>query len=135
MSTFLSTRLTKKDVESMYLKTLMAAQGQFPDVLKRVMYDKTGNIIATGIINASRIIANTEMLPVPEDKKSSRFFESLRCIFDERVAAMETATSADIKNNILNDVLNQMKKSITKKGYNPKIESIFIKQVFPGKGV
>jgi hypothetical protein len=129
--TLLSTRLSKKEVESMYVKTLMAAQGIFPDVLKRVMYDKTGNLLQTGVINASRIIANTDMLPVPEDKKSARFFEALHCIFEERIIAMETSTSFDIKNNIVHDVLNQMKKSITRKGYNPKIESIFIKQVFP----
>lgn len=131
MSTFLTTRLPKKDVEAMYLKTLMSGQEMYPDVLKRVMYDKTGNLTPSGAINASRIIANTDMLTLAEEKKSARYFEALRFIFEERVIAMEEATSYDIKNNIISDVLNQMKKSITKKGYNPKIESIFVKQVFP----
>jgi hypothetical protein len=132
MMTFLATRLSKKDVESMYLKTLMAAQGRYPDVLKRVMYDKSGSLIPAGVINASRIIANTDMLPLPEEKKSSRFFEALRAVFEERVISMETSTSYDIKNSIITDVISQMKKSITKKGYNPKIESIFVKQIIPG---
>jgi hypothetical protein len=131
MSTFLSTRLSKKDVEAMYVNSLMTGQNKYPDVLKRVMYDKTGNPTQGGAINASRILANADMLPVTEEKKSARFFEALRYVFDERVIAMEAATSYDIKNSIISDVLNQMKKSITKKGYNPKIESIFIKQVFP----
>lgn len=131
MLTLLSTRLNRKDVETMYVKSLMAGQSMYPDVLKRVMYDKTGNLTLTGAINASRIIANADMLPVSEEKKSTRFYEALRFLFEERVIVMETATSYDIKNNIISDTLNQMKKSITKKGYNPKIESIFIKQIFP----
>jgi hypothetical protein len=131
MLTFLSTRLSRKDVEAMYLKSLMTGQNKYPDVLKRVMYDKTGNLTPSGAINASRIIANADMLPVTEEKKSARFFEALRFLFEERVISMETATSYDIKNSIISDTLNQMKKSINKKGYNPKIESIFIKQIFP----
>jgi hypothetical protein len=131
MSTFLATRISKKDVEVMYLKTLNLGQNQYPDVLKRVMYDKAGSLVANGTINASRIIANADMLPMSEEKKSARFFEALRFIFEERVIAMEAVTSYDIKNNIISDVLNQMRKSITRKGYNPKIESIFVKQIFP----
>ncbi|HRU38784.1 MAG TPA: hypothetical protein P5511_02815, partial [Candidatus Goldiibacteriota bacterium] len=121
----------KKDIEAMYAKTLMSGQNTYPDVLRRVMYDKTGNMLPGGGINASRIIANTDMLPLAEEKKAARFFEALRFVFEERVTAMETATSYDIKNGIISDVLNQMKKSITRKGYGPKVESIFLKQVFP----
>lgn len=131
MSTFLNTRLSKKDVENMFVKSLMTGQNKYPGVLKRVMYDKEGNLNPAGSINASRIIANTDMLPMAEEKKSAMFFEALHFIFEERVIAMEAATSYDIKNNIISDVLNQMRKSITRKGYTPKVESIFIKQVFP----
>jgi len=44
---------------------------------------------------------------------------------------MEAKTSGDIKNQIMSEVKDKMKKSIERKGYGPKIVSIFTKQIIP----
>jgi len=131
MSTFLVTRLNQAEVEKMYTKTLVKVADANPGILKRSMYDMSGNPTKGGILNVKRVLANVNGLVDPEEKKGPKLFEALRKIFDERVIEMEIATSTDIKNKIMSDVINKMEKSIERKGYGLKIKSIFMKQIIP----
>ncbi|HDQ25120.1 MAG TPA: hypothetical protein ENN43_00025 [bacterium] len=132
MNSILSARLSKKEVDSVFYDALLRALDRHPAVLKRVMYDKTGNPMPGGMLNTSRLIANTDMLEAKdEEQRAPKMFEALRAVFEERLAMIEKLTSADIRNKIALDTLNHMKKSMSRKGYGIKTESIFIKQIFP----
>jgi hypothetical protein len=142
LSTLLTARLNKKDVESIFYRTLTIVANNYPEILKRSMYDKNGNQLPGGILNTSRVIANVELMNVTENKSSeesivaeekatSKFLEALKAIFIERLITVEKLTNSDIKNKLYSDVMNQMKKSIMKKGYGTKISNMFFNNVFP----
>ncbi len=142
LSTLLSARLNKKDVELIFFRTLTIVANDYPEILKRSMFDKNGKTLPGGMLNASRVIANVELIDVvgnktpeeikiSEEKVTSRFLEALKSLFRERIESIEKLTSPDIKDKLFSDVMNQMKKSIMKKGYGTKISGMFFNQVFP----
>ncbi|MCX8093148.1 MAG: hypothetical protein N3E50_03165 [Candidatus Goldbacteria bacterium] len=142
LSTLLSTRLNKKDVESVFSKTINVVADNYPEILRRSMYDKNGNPLPSGVLNISRIIANVELINIGENKSleeskiaeekiTLRFLEALKTLFSERLRSIEKITNSEIKNKLFFDVINQMKKSIMKKGYSAKITEMFFNQVFP----
>jgi hypothetical protein len=131
MYSYLTMRLSRKDIEFMYTESVETATDKHPEILKRALYDKNGNPMPGAALNISRIVANVNMLQLPDDKKARKMVEALHAVFDERLVKIEVKTSNDIKNKMITDLLAAMKKSIIKKGYNPKIESIFMKQIVP----
>lgn len=131
MYSYLTMRLNRKDIETMYNESVETVTDRYPEILKRALYDKNGNQMPGAALNTSRITANVNMLQLPEDKKAGKMIEALRAVFDERLAGIEKKTGNDIKNKMLSDLTAAMKKSITKKGHNAKIESIFMKQLVP----
>ncbi len=131
MSVFLAKRLKQKEVDSIFKATLAAAVEKFPGILRKSVYDFRGELTKTGELNTSRVISNVKALPAPPEKRPEMMFEALRFIFAERVRKMEAKTSGDIKKQIMGEVTDKMKKSIERKGYGPKIVSIFIKRIIP----
>jgi len=131
MNVFLVKRLNRQDVDAVYVKTLEKAAEKFPDVLRKTMYDMKGDAAKNGAINTSRAMSNVNSLPLAEDKKPRKMFEALKFLFEERVIQMELKTSPEIKNQVIAEVLDKMKKSMERKQYAPKIQSIFLKQIMP----
>ncbi len=135
MYSYLTMRLNRKDIEMLYTDSVETATDKYPEILKRALYDKNGNPMPGAALNISRITANVNMLQLPEDKKARKMIEALHAVFDERLIKIEIKTSNDIKNKMVSDLIAAMKKSIVKKAYNPKIESIFMKQLVPSTTV
>jgi len=127
----LTGRLDEKDVYNIFLKTAFSSSKKYYDILGKVFTDKNGKMLEKGKINIQQILNNYGVLKETVEIKNKKLLLALRDILDERLIAIELATSLDIKNSILSDFFQRLDKLVKFSKYKKEIVDIFIKQVIP----
>jgi hypothetical protein len=127
----LSGKTGKKAAQTIFFRAVLEAEKKMPEVLKRVITDKNGNLKNDGILEAARLIANINALQMGEPEKAAKFTAGLREIFDGRIIAAEVATNLEIKHAMVSDLITKIKQMMQKGAFGKKINDLFMSQVVP----
>ncbi|MFP4466342.1 MAG: hypothetical protein ACLFP1_04760 [Candidatus Goldiibacteriota bacterium] len=127
----LSKIIKKKPVATMFLKTLEKAMKNNPDILKKADVDRKNKTKGNGSIEPARIFSNMNALAAPEDKKTVKFFNALKDIFEERIIATELAAGIETKDEVMSNIVIQSEKFFAKKEFSKKLQKIFKEHVLP----
>ena len=127
----LSARTDKKTAQNIFFKAVLTAEKKMPEVLKRVITDKNGNLKSDAVLESARYVANINALQLPEPQKAAKFTAGLREIFDERIIAAEVATNIQAKEFMIGELITKLNQVILKGAFGKKINDLFMGQVVP----
>jgi hypothetical protein len=131
LALLLSKLMRRNPVDTMFLKTLEKAMEKFQDVLKKVDCNQYGKVRTDGSIEVARLAANLNAMYMPEGKKTEKFLNALKDIFEERLIAVELALGIETKDEILSNLLMQAEKVFSKKEYQQRLRDIFNEYIIP----
>ncbi len=131
LALLLSKLMRRNPVDTMFLKTLEKAMEKYPDVLKKVDCNQYGKVRADGSIEVARLAANLNAMYMPDDRKTEKFLNALKDIFEERLIAVELALGIETKDEILSNLLMQAEKVFSKKEYRQKLKDLFNDRIIP----
>jgi hypothetical protein len=125
----LVSKTDKKEAQSVFFKSVLSAEKKMPDVLKRVIIDRAGNLKHDGSPEAARIIANINAIDVNDAEKAKKLAAGLRVIFEERLNAAQSATTPEIKGIMTVQLADKIKSIVLKATCGKKVSDIFLSQV------
>lgn len=127
----LSKLVKRKPVETMMVRTLEKAMACNPDVLKKANINQGGKNREDGSLEIPRVAANMNALMLDEEKRTKKFLDALRQIFDERLIATEIATSIEVKDEIISAIMMQIDRIFDMNKYGKNLKDIFVEYIVP----